>query len=372
MYYFWPEDYTWSYQLVRVIGAGHYGGGQFHEAYQAARKIPLHDKDAWFREWSALAARVERLGRESLAAGHPVSAREALFRASNYYRVSEFFLEHDDPRRRESYPKSRACFWDGAQLLPDPPERVEVPYEGASLPGYFYRPRKRQSGTRKTPTLLFFGGLDSTGEELFFFGARAVVERGIACCVMDGPGQGASLRERGLRGRHDYEVPVSAAVDYLTRRPDVDPGRIALMALSMGGYLAPRAAAFEHRLRACIAWGAIYDFSEVWDARPDDHPLMRHFVWVLGARDVADARGRAKRFRLEGVADKIRCPFLITHGEEDAQVPVSHAVRMHDAARCEKRLKVFSAAETGSSHCQMDNLGLAHRYMFDWLEEKMR
>ncbi|MFQ5692873.1 MAG: alpha/beta hydrolase family protein, partial [Nitrospinota bacterium] len=185
-------------------------------------------------------------------------------------------------------------------------------------------------------------------------------------------GQGASLRERGLHGRHDFEVPVSAAVDYLLQRPDVDPDRIALMGISMGGYLAPRAASFEHRLRACIAWGAIYDFSEVWDTRPDDHPLMRHFVWLIEAKDVPDARRRARQFRLEGVVDKIRCPFLITHGEDDVQVSVSHAVRMHEAARCEKRLKTFSVEETGSTHCQMDNLSLAHRYMFDWLEEKMR
>ena len=368
MYYFWPEDYTWSYQLVRTFGAGDYGGGQFHEVYGAARGTALHDIDSWHREFSGLAGRVEALGRESLVGGHTVSAREALFRAANYYRNAEFFLPHDDPRRKGNYAKIRECFLDAARFLASPPETVEIPYEGGSLPAYFYR----AGGDQKAPTLLFIGGLESIAEELFFFGSRAAVERGISCCVMEGPGQGASLRERDLFGRYDFEVPVSAGVDYLLTRPDVDSERIALMGLSMGGYLSPRAASFEHRLRACIAWGAIYDFAEVWDTRPDDHPLMKHFVWLMKAKDVADARERAKKFRLEGVVEKIRCPFLVTHGEGDVQINVSHAHRMYEAATCNKHLKTFSPAETGETHCQLDNLSLAHRYMFDWLEEKMK
>ncbi len=369
MYWFWPDAYTWSYQIVRTFGAGDFGGGQFHEVHGAAERITLYDIDSWFGEFSALAGRVESMGRESLAGGHTVSGREALLRAANYYRNAEFFLPHDDPRRPENYEKIRACFRDAAQHLSIPPEVIEIPYEGGqSLPGYFFPAR----GAEQNATLLFIGGLESIAEELFFFAARSVVERGISCCVMEGPGQGASLRERGLFGRYDFEVPVSAGVDYLVTRPDVDPDRIALMGLSMGGYLAPRAASFEHRLCACIVWGAIYDFAEVWDTRSDDHPLMKHFVWLMRAKDVPDAREKAKKFRLEGVVDKIRCPLLVTHGEEDVQISVSHARRMYEAATCEKALKIFSRAETGETHCQLDNLSLAHRYMFDWLEEKMK
>ena len=99
---------------------------------------------------------------------------------------------------------------------------------------------------------------------------------------------------------------------------------------------------------------------------------MKHFVWLLSAKDAPDARERAKKFRLEGVVDRIRCPLFIAHGEEDVQVNVSHARRMYEAAACEKQLKVFTRAETGETHCQIDNLPIAHRYMFDWLEEKMK
>ena len=369
MYWFWPENYTWSYQFVRTVGEGDYGGAQFHEMHGAAGRITPDDPGSWYREFSALAGRVEALGRESHANGHTVSGREALFRASNYYRNAEFFLSHDDPRRQENYGKILACFIEAADLLEVPPEAVEIPYEnGPSLPAYFFPAR----GVERAPTLLAVGGLESIKEELFFMVARAVLERGISCCIMDGPGQGASLRERGLFTRHDFEVPVSAAVDYLLTRPDVDPERVALLGLSFGGYLAPRAASFEHRLCASICWGAIFDYAEVWDTRPDDHPLMKHFVWLSGAEDVSDARARAGKFRLEGVIDRIRCPLFIAHGEEDVQVNVSHAHRMYEAVSCEKQLKVFTSAETGETHCQVDNLRLAHRYMYDWLEEKMK
>ena len=369
MFWFWPENYTWSYQFVRTVGEGDYGGARFHEAYGAAERIIPDDVDSWYREFSGLAGRVESLGRESQADGHRVSAREALFLASNYYRNAEFFLPHDDPRRTENYAKIQECFLNAARLLDAPPESVEIPYEnGQSLPAYFFPAR----GGDRAPTLLAVGGLESIKEALFFMAARGVLERGISCCIMDGPGQGASLRERGLFTRHDFEVPVSAGVDYLITRPDVDPDRVALLGLSFGGYLAPRAASFEHRLRACVCWGAIFDDAEVWDTRPDDHPLMKHFVWLLSAKDAPDARERAKKFRLEGVVDRIRCPLFIAHGEEDVQVNVSHARRMYEAAACEKQLKVFTRAETGETHCQIDNLPIAHRYMFDWLEEKMK
>ena len=147
-----------------------------------------------------------------------MSAREALFLASNYYRNAEFFLPHDDPRRTENYAKIQECFLNAARLLDAPPESVEIPYEnGQSLPAYFFPAR----GGDRAPTLLAVGGLESIKEALFFMAARGVLERGISCCIMDGPGQGASLRERGLFTRHDFEVPVSAGVDYLITRPDI-------------------------------------------------------------------------------------------------------------------------------------------------------
>ncbi len=369
MFWFWPDNYTWSYQFVRTAGEGDFGGAQFHELYGAAERITPHDGHSWYAEFAGLAGRVESLGRESHVGGHFASAREALFRASNYYRNAEFFLPHDDPRRKENYAKILECFRDASELLDMPPEPIEIPYEnGHSLPAYFYPVQ----GTDRAPTLLIVGGLESIKEELFFMAVRGAVTRGISCCIVDGPGQGASLRERNLFTRHDFEEPVSAAVDYLVSRPDVDPDRIALMGLSFGGYLAPRAACFEHRLCACICWSAIWDYAEVWDARADDHPLMKHFVWLLNANDVPDARVRAKNFALAGVIDQMQCPLLITHGAEDVQVNVSHAQRMYDAATCEKQLKIFSSAETGETHCQMDNLPLAHRYMFDWLEDKVK
>src|SRR5262249_46269828 len=146
--------------------------------------------------------------------------------------------------------------------------RVRIPYEGTTLPGYFYR--VDESGVPR-PTLLSLGGFDSTGEELYFFAAGAALQRGYNVLTFEGPGQGEPLRVQGLRARPDYEVPVRAAVDYLLTRPEVDPERIALMGSSLGGYYAPRAAAFEPRVKALISHGVFFDW---WASQTKTKPAL--------------------------------------------------------------------------------------------------
>ena len=187
-------------------------------------------------------------------------------------------------------------------------------------------PRRRIIGP--FPTVILFGGGDSTAEELYFT-APGIFDRGLACLIVDGPGQGAALRLRGIPTRHDYEVPVSAAVDYALTRPDVDPRRLALCSMSLGGYYAPRAAAFESRFRAMVVWGACYDYHEIWSERPDDHPLAAHMAYTFDAPDIVSAREIMKRFTLAGILGNITCNTLVVHGEDDKNIPVSHAYRTY-------------------------------------------
>jgi len=229
------------------------------------------------------------------------------------------------------------------------------------------------------PTVIFFDGLDVTKEYCYFWGVRDLVRRGLACLIVDGPGNGESIRFRGLKLRHDMEVPAGAAVDYLEGRPDVDPLRIGIMALSLGGYYAPRAAAFEKRLKACVAWGAQYDYHALWKRRVElayQTPLSvppDHIQWVLGADSIEEALKRLEKFKLSGVVEKIKCPFLMVHGEEDAQVSLADAKTCFNAVGSkDKTLRVFTGEEGGSQHCQNDRLGVAIPYMHDWLAEKLK
>lgn len=359
------DDYTWSFNVMRLVSQAHFGGSQFSEIYETARRIREGDRDSWHREWKATAERVEAHARTAEAAGHLVSARSLYFRACEYWRMADFMLIPSDPRRLAAYERSVACFAAARALATPPIERIEVPYGDTALPGYFV-PGAGQGVDERRPAVVLFGGADSTAEELYFT-APGIVARGLALLIVDGPGQGAALRLRGLPSRFDYETPVSAAVDFALTRPDVDQERLVLCAMSLGGYYAARAAAFEHRFAAVVIWGACYDYSDVWASRPDDHPLAPHVAHMLGAWNIGEARAIMRRFTLEGVLGNVRTPTLIVHGEDDRSVPVWHARRTYDELTCERELVLFPAGETGAAHCQQDNLTRANEVIWDWV-----
>jgi pimeloyl-ACP methyl ester carboxylesterase len=198
-----------------------------------------------------------------LVGGHRISARDGLIRANNYYRTAEFYLHGnpDDPRIDHAYDRARACFGTAAALFDPPIEPVEIPYENTILRGYFYRGAVSDDATPR-PTIIMHSGFDGTCEELHWIGAAAAQERGYHVLTFDGPGQPAARRFDGLVFRPDWENVVTPVLDWLLARPGppfTDPTRVALFGLSMGGLLAPRAAAFEHRLAACVAMDGVYD-----------------------------------------------------------------------------------------------------------------
>jgi fermentation-respiration switch protein FrsA (DUF1100 family) len=362
MFKMWPEDFDWSWHLLRPIAEGIYGGGEFNEIHRAAERMKLGDKESWYREWLALAEQIDRLGQEAEAAGHGITARDHFLRACNYYRWAEFHLLPEDPRRTHTYDRCVGCFRAAGRHFRPPLERVEVPYEGTTLPGYFYPAFNAPPG--RTPGLVYVAGADVLKEELYFLGGKAAIERGMALLVVDMPGQGEALRHRKLVSRFDYEVPVAAAFDYLQRRPEVDPERLALIGRSFGGYYAARAAAFDKRLRACAIFGALYDGVDLYDTYP---PIRNQLRWLTGARDLDDARERLKAFTLKGVVERISCPLLVVHGEDDHLVPFRHAQRTYDEARTDKRLILYKPGEPGSIHCSYDGFPYTMPALFDWL-----
>ena len=273
-------DPAFSFQLQRTIGYTYYDGADIEECLSTACRIKEGDCESWYEEWLKTADRVCKIADKCLAEGHNVSAREAYLRASNYYRTAEFYLHGDpsDPRILETWGKSRECFIKAGQLFSPPFEVVEIPYEGTTLPGYFFR--VDDSGTHR-PTLILQTGFDGTAEELYFGGCAAAQRRGYNCLAFEGPGQGAVIREQKLHFRPDWEKVVTPVVDYALTRPEVDPDRIALMGVSFGGYLAPRAVAFEHRIAACIADGGIFDAFEGAVAKyPESPEAIKEFLIV--------------------------------------------------------------------------------------------
>jgi dienelactone hydrolase len=224
--------------------------------------------------------------------------------------------------------------------------------------------------------MLFLDGFDVTKEIQYFRGVPDLAARGVSCLILDGPGNGEAIRFRNLPLHHETERHAGAAYDYLAARPEFDPKRIGIMALSLGGYYAPRAASMDGRFACCISWGPEWDYHTKWQqrlARIERGEILslsvpwQHLLWVFDVKTKEEAFKKLEGFKLDGVIQKMRCPYLLVHGEGDQQAPFEHAQKMINAAGSQqKELKVFTRAEGGYHHCQVDNISIGSAYMWDW------
>jgi dienelactone hydrolase len=398
------DDPQFWFETLRVIGAADYGGAQFGEVVMTARRIKAGDYDSWHDELKVTADRVSREAEESQGVGRRVSARDSLLRASNYYRNAEFFLHGNptDPRLRHAYERSIACFKQASRLFDFPIEAVEIPYERTTLPSYFYRP---DASTLRRPLVIMHNGFDGSVEEMHFLGAQAAVERGYNVLAVDGPGQFGPLHREGLTFRPDWEKVVGPVLDYaLTRVQYVDVARIALMGVSMGGLLAPRAAAFEKRLAACIANDGVYDFSApqlanvppsyreafkrrlraerdeeidnmlagVMGSSPTARWAFTHDMYAMGVKTPRGYMAASLDYTLEGgIAEAITCPTLVCEAEDDLFF-AGQPQMLFDRLTCPKTLLRFTAAEGAGAHCQVSALRLAFARIYDWLDDVLR
>jgi dienelactone hydrolase len=371
----WPEHPWLSYQFRRGLGETQEGGGTVSECFQAAARMIPGDTESWHREWLAVADRNFARGEDEAARGHVRTAMNCWLRAADYYRQAEFFLAANDPRRLATFTKMERCSHRFLAHLAPPGEVLEIPYEGARLFAYFVRaPHGHVSGataTARQPCLISMGGLDSIKDEMWFMQARGALQRGIAVLMIDGPGQGGTLRRHGITNRPDYEVPIGRCVDYLCSRPDVDPARIAVCGSSLGGYYAARAASREPRLAACVSHGAIWSIHDFWRNADESHGLASHIKWVFGVSTMAEAVERFKAFTLEGVLEDMRCPYLILHGGHDV-LGMSQATKAYEYAQAHGvnvTLRFVTPEETGAEHCQHDNPTVGQELMADWLAD---
>ena len=390
------QDQAFSFELLRAATYAGYQGAEIGECLAIASKIKEGDFNSWFEGWRNMAQKIESIANDCLRKNHKVSAREAFLRAHNYYRTGEFFLDGTDPRRSENFEKSVATFEQAMALMNTHFENIRIPYEGTSLKGYFYGAFDYDKNPKlHRPTLLFIGGYDSTLQELYFCGAASAVKRGYNCLIFECPGQGEALRKQNLFMRHDAEVPVGAAINYLEKRDDVDMNKIALLGMSLGGYFAPRAAAFDHRIKACIAFNVFYDTfestvnqnpqllqilslpneqKEALLAKAEEHNsnlrwMLNNGKWVFGLKHRYEVFEEMKKVSLKGIAEKIKCPILLTMGETDHFVSADQLNALIGAIKAPKTIRVFTKEEGAEEHCQEGNHALFHQVMFDWLDE---
>jgi dipeptidyl aminopeptidase/acylaminoacyl peptidase len=275
--------------------------------------------DDWCRIWSERAAHHEQLGRVALAKKHFLTAGECLQRAGVYFHFASFLFVNDIPQMKAAHMKAVACRQAALPHLRPPGERVQIPYEGKTLAGILRKP----AGDGKPPVVVMAVGLDSTKEEGEAYEAPFLA-RGMATLIFEGPGQGEAQYDFAIRG--DYEVPVGAVLDYIETRRDLDASRIGMWGVSLGGYYVPRAAAFDKRIKACIALGGPFSWAEAWDGLPQ---LTREAFRVRShAQTQEQARKNAATLTLEGIAQNITCPIFIVNGRLDRIVPAADAERL--------------------------------------------
>ncbi|MFQ5861209.1 MAG: alpha/beta hydrolase family protein [Dehalococcoidia bacterium] len=375
-----PDNYRWSAALALALGQAHWGAASLGEVDRVGQRLRdrVGDDEAWFAEWRRLGDQVRGLAQEAERDGHSLTAAGAYLRACCYYQWGERFRTPKDSEALGVYRTAVECFHRYAALVDWPHiEVVEVPYQGGSLPAYLAHTEAEERG--RVPCVVFFDGLDITKELQYAQGVPELTRRGIACLVVDGPGNGESIRFRGLPLRYDYELAGSAAFDYLETHSEIDAQRIAVMGISLGGYYAPRCAAKEPRFAACVAWGAIWDYHAIWKRRIEAayntalSVPAHHITWVFQVNTIEEVLQKLEDFRLDGVAQGVRCPFLLLHGERDAQIPVEDSHALFQAVGSQdKHLKIFTEEEGGAQHCQADNTILAITYLSDWLREKLQ
>jgi dienelactone hydrolase len=380
MFRYFPTNYVWDLSVNLSIEMGA-RMGEIEEMCKPlieAAKQPDAAGTAAFREtWSKMAAKLISMAEEDQASGRLLSAGEKFKRASNYLLTGERLQGHGAVGRAEMYQLALECFAKGIKLGRDNCERVEIPYEGSHISGLLVR---AEGVDGPAPLLVQLNGLDSAKEMRYLVGLpAALAKRGVSSLIIDQPGTGEALRLQNLTARYDSEHWASRVVDWLETRPEVDAKRIGMEGVSLGGYYSPRAVAFEPRFACGVSWGANHDWRDVQKRRmanegslPVPH-YWAHVCWVWGAKDQEDFMRIAENVHLDGVLDRIKVPFLVTHGEKDSQIPLKWAHRTYEQLvnSPNRELKIFTDREGGVQHASFDNSINAAHYIADWVAKTL-
>jgi dienelactone hydrolase len=391
------DDDGFNFEVQALLGSVRTGCGDAGELLATVATITDGDATSWVSAWQALGDLVAAIADAAAARGHDVSARDASLRAAAYYATALTSVDGvDDPDTalQRAFAGHRRCFDAYAQRLEPPALQVEIPYGEATMPGYLFAP---EAGGPPRRTVVLNNGSDGSVTSLLGM-VTAAVERGYNALTFDGPGQQSMLFEQGIPFRADWEHVITPVVDFLSRRPEVDPERIALYGISQAGYWVPRALVHEHRVAAAVADPGVVDVSTSWmghlpeamvtmldegDRKTFDEWMQigqatpqeaQEFAWrakPYGITDPFDVFVAVRGYRLDDEAiGRITTPLLVTDPEGEQFWP-GQSRRLYDALPGTKELVTFTAAEGADRHCEPMARSLLEQRVFDWLDETL-
>ena len=389
----------WDFSVRLLLGKSTRGGTDIGEVLATIAKVKPKDDEGWFAAWVALGERIAGIAESSAARGHRVSAARAYLRAANYYATAVNAISALDEGTDRLLPTFRAhrAAWEGFLANTHwPVERIDIPYEGSSMPGWFFRPDNAE-GPRKT--LVMTLGSDEAITGIWGQGVEGGLERGYNVVLYEGPGQQSMLFERGIPFRPDWENVLTPVVDYLLTRDDVDPDRLGVYGVSQAGYWVPRALAFEHRFAAAIADGGVVDVARTWTQhiphrllaaylKGDKERFDKEMGWAFhlpgtraaklawnfrsrpyGVSGYSAALDAVAQYNLTDIAGQIRTPLYVIDADGDqffGGQPAELAALVPGSAYAR-----FTQTEGASFHCQPLARELTEQRMFDWLDDQI-
>jgi hypothetical protein len=390
---FTDPDFGFTAQIA--LGHCYYRAGDPGKLLEIVSKIKAGDFESAWSAYHQAGVDARAQAESAAAKRHSVSAREAYLAAASYFSAGLRFLDGtDDPERLLPCWQAYAACWSAAAALFDPPiERLEIPYEGGSLTGWFLRV---DNSHRRRPLIVLNNGADGLEAGSYVLGGAGALARGYNCLIFNGPGQGDSLWMRKLYFRPDWEKVITPVVDAALRRREVDPKRIALVGISQGGYWAPRALAFEHRIAAGVADPGVWDVSEPWlshlppfvrsaldskdnsrfdqmiqmgaASNPRTRMTLSFRMRPFGFTSYHEAFQAVQAYHLADVAGRIRCPMLVTNPEGEQFFP-GQPQKLFDALTCPKAMVRFTREQGADQHCEVAAPGYRDYCIYNWLDE---
>ena len=383
------DDAEFDGQLQRTAAKACYGCTDLGEMFAVAARIPAGDYDSWYGEWFSAGEDNQQLAEREASRGHDVNASFAHLRASECYRSAYFFCRRDPDAQalHAAWSRSRDMFRAAIPGLPFEIEQVQIPFQDVQLEGYVLR-RPAARG----PTILWPAGYDSPVEEFYSLGGWEAAARGFTVLTFSGPGQAEMLYERKIPFRPDFETVVGPVVDFVEAREDLDAQRLAIVGRSFGGYLAPRAASKDQRIRALAADPAQFDMGALFRARMPAPMLdlldkgdsaFNDMIWAVypGVHGQEFWLSRAHAHGLSTPLeyaremsnyvvdiDTIKCPTFVSYGEGDLAEGTTK--EFYDRLPVDdKQFVMYRQADGGGGHCE--GMGPS-RYFTDvlgWLQD---
>lgn len=391
------SDEDFHFEILRVLALAPYQGSDIGEVLVAANQIAPGEFESFYSAFNNLASRVHDVASAIDSHKYPVSARNALFRESTYYRSADFFLHGNwnDSRINSLWSKQLAAFDSAMALLPTPGERVTLQGKGFEIPAIFFG--SGQPGPR--PTIIMCNGYDGSQEEMYHAIGEAVIQRGMNVITFEGPGQPTVRRQQNIGFIPEWEQVVSPVIDYAISRCEVDAKKIGLWGQSFGGYLAPRAAAFDHRLAAVIAFDGIYSFAQaIFDqfgpqmvqlyesgnetefnnivsslmADPSTPTSTRWAIeqglWSFKTTSAFEWVKKVEQYTLDGIVQNITAPVFVADAQNDMFF-TGQAKELADKLGDRATYHLFENIDGAGEHCSLGAAVLSAQVVLDWFQE---